>query len=398
MPEVFAVEQLRAIPGRGAVPAPQGAAGNANTAGKRWILVTGLVPYKKQLAEYRLRFEGAAWNDPHEDVPKYFGYLVQRAEVVPGSEPKWSKSMIFPPFDAKEAAKLGQQMAEEIADTRFVFSSLTSPMPQLSDATWSSEAVSPPQIPVAERKVDNAEGTPDGAAPLRQPPRRPGKPGGRVRDTGRAGDAGMGDNAPAAGGHGLIVGWGDAGGAPDAPKPGAEKAKTSDEEADYRLLRFFDFDIKPNKQYQYRVFLILKNPNHEPGLDANVLEDPESAVQPFLGVIGPRPVKNADGNIIWPTDPKGKWSEPCTASRVPGDMRLLAGSVATKPPQEISAEVRVLLWQEKSGLQWQFQQAGRDPRHDPQLRPGSTENPRRNKDHSGGSCHQLHPGRSRRWR
>ena len=151
---------MRAIPGRLAVPAPQGNAGNAATAGKRWIVVTGLVPYKKQLAEYHAKFEGAAWNDPREDVPKYFGYFVQRAEVVPGSEPKWSKFMIFPFFDAKEAAKLGDQLAEEIADPRFVSPRLTSSMPLLEDATWGSDAVSPPQIPVFERKADNAEGAP----------------------------------------------------------------------------------------------------------------------------------------------------------------------------------------------------------------------------------------------
>ena len=55
-PEVFAVEQLRAIPGRGAFLK---AAGNAGTVGQRWVVVTGLVPYKRQLAEYRAKFEGA---------------------------------------------------------------------------------------------------------------------------------------------------------------------------------------------------------------------------------------------------------------------------------------------------------------------------------------------------
>ena len=91
-PEVFAVEQLRAIPGRGALPKE-----GRRDLGRRWICVTGLVPYKKQLAEYRVKFEGAAWNDPREDMPKYVGYFVQRAEVTPGGagKPQWSKFTIY---------------------------------------------------------------------------------------------------------------------------------------------------------------------------------------------------------------------------------------------------------------------------------------------------------------
>ena len=87
-PDVFAVEQLRAIPGRGAFPKDTG------TTGKRWVIVTGLVPYKKQLDEYRNKFLTAASSDPAQDVPKYWGFFVQKAEVVPGAkeEPKWSKS------------------------------------------------------------------------------------------------------------------------------------------------------------------------------------------------------------------------------------------------------------------------------------------------------------------
>ena len=79
-PEVLAVEHLRTVPGRGAIAKDNGA-----TAGKRWVVVTGLVPYKKQLKEYRSKFESAASFDPGEDVPKYAGFFVQKAEVVPGA-------------------------------------------------------------------------------------------------------------------------------------------------------------------------------------------------------------------------------------------------------------------------------------------------------------------------
>ena len=142
-PEVFAVENLRAVPGRGAVPDAAG------SRGRRWIVVTGLIPYKRQLAEYHAKFDGAAWNDPSEDVPKYAGYLVQRAEVTAGSEPQWSKLMVFPPADVN---KMVGQAAEDVADPRYVNRGVTSPLPLLVDATWGTDAVSPPQIPLVERK------------------------------------------------------------------------------------------------------------------------------------------------------------------------------------------------------------------------------------------------------
>ena len=129
-PKVLAVEQVRAIPGRGAMPlvdenTPN--AGNGGVGGRRFIVITGLVPYKKQLAEYRTKFEGAAGNDPGKDVPSYRSFFVQRAEVVPGAEPKWEGITVFSPKVA--LAKMGGQMAEEIADPRFVHPYLTSPLP-----------------------------------------------------------------------------------------------------------------------------------------------------------------------------------------------------------------------------------------------------------------------------
>ncbi|MGO9108789.1 MAG: hypothetical protein ACLP9L_06110 [Thermoguttaceae bacterium] len=355
MPEVFAVEHLRAIPGRGAI------LGGGGTRGMRWIVVTGLVPYKKQLAEYRAKFDGAAWNVPLEDVPKYAGYFVQRAEVIPGSEPKWSTFMAFDPNEA--AAKIGRQRAVELADPRFLHIALTSPLPLLVDATWGTEAVSPPQIPI----VEHAKGDGEASQPM-GPPAQPGQGmpgpgmnrfGGGEADPNRqvAGGGLMGDFGAApganAGGPGLL--------APDV-KPKTESASPSDEQAqvpEYFLLRFLDLDVKPNKQYEYRIFLVLKNPNS--GLQNDVLEGPELAESQYIGVSTPKPIINDKNEIVdWPTNPKyAKWSQPCIADRVSGDMRLLGGPVvAARFPQEINAEVRVLLWLAKSGLNGNFVKDG----------------------------------------
>ncbi len=303
-PEVFPVENLRAIPGRGAVPDAAG------TRGKRWIEITGLVPFKKELAEYHARFDGAAYNDLENDMPKYAGYFVQRAEVTPGSEPVWSKSkfMGFPPLDAD---KMAGQPAEEVADARFVSRGLTAPLPSLVDATWGLDAVSPPQIPLAERKKLVAADTTQPVVPQFRPEsgrrRRPSSTYRPLPSTSPGGTP-----APnVVAGLGLlkdedidIPGTGDPGPTGEKPPPAP----------DYLLLRFLDFDVKPNKQYQYRIFLVLWNPNY--GLEAGVLEESEMAESPWLGLKSPTPKLNDKGEMVdWPTNDKyAKWSAPCTWS------------------------------------------------------------------------------------
>jgi hypothetical protein len=343
VPEVFAVEQLQATAGRGAL-AKEEKGGNRETRGKRWVIVTGLVPYKKQLAEYHAKFDTAAGSDPAKDLPSYAGYFIQRAEVVPGeTEPQWSRPTIFAyKFAADTITKIGGHLAEEIADPRLVRPSLTSPLFLVADAPWGVEAVSPPQIPIAEREAgaaDDSAGPPvgpkshqPGPGPNGKPPRRGSGP--------RAAD-GTAPPAP----EPSLGGTADLLSAPDNAKPEVENAKPQDQEVqvpEYLLLRYFDFDVKPGKQYQYRVFLVLHNPNYH--LDAALLDDPENANKPFIGV-------GSDG-----PDPKlAKWSDPpCTSNRLPGDMRLLVGKVVAKAPQEVNGEVRILNWTEKNGRDGSF--------------------------------------------
>jgi hypothetical protein len=323
-PEVLAVEHLRAVPGRGAIAKDNGA-----TAGKRWVVVTGLVPYKKQLKEYRSKFESAASFDPGEDVPKYAGFFVQKAEVVPGAnaEPKWSKPTVgFK--DANAAVALwGGKTARDPADPRFVLPQLVSPLPLLADAPWGNDAVSPPAIPVVEHPAPGPAGPGGVFGP--QPGGLPGV--GRGPDPAPGAPAPLGPGlGPATGGNNPLAGEP---AKPDNPNPVIDESQVPE----YLLLRYLDFDIKPDKQYQYRIFLVLANPNC--GLDRDVLEDPDSSGPPLLGVVENEPdAKSA------------KWSGPCISDRVPGEMRLLGGSVlAATGLKEISAEVRVLLWQEKTG-------------------------------------------------
>ena len=145
------------------------------------------------------------------------------------------------------------------------------------------------------------------------------------------------------------------------PKAAAEGA-AKDEELqmpDYRLLRYFDFDVKPNKQYHYRIFLVLHNPSYS--LAANVLVEPDLARDRYIGLDNAGPIKDAAGKFVdWRTIPEyAKWSSPCTSDRIPGDMRLLGGQVAAAHGlQDASAEVRILLWLDRSGLDGSFAKEG----------------------------------------
>ncbi len=193
-PDVFAVEHLRAIPGRGAFPKD-----NAGSVGKRWVVVTGLVLYKKQLEEFRSKFLTAASSDPVQDVPKYLGFYIQKAEVVPGAkeEPKWSKPVYVGAKEMTDAInRVSGKTQVEPADPRFIRPQLASPLPLLADVSRGNEAVYPPQIPVVEHAAAaGAEGAAAGAGGLgvQNPPA-----GGQLPVRGRP-DAGPGPIPPVVG-------------------------------------------------------------------------------------------------------------------------------------------------------------------------------------------------------
>lgn len=56
-----------------------------------FVVVTGLIPAAKQIAEYESRFAEAALRDPQRDYPRWGVYLVERARVVPNGSLKWER-------------------------------------------------------------------------------------------------------------------------------------------------------------------------------------------------------------------------------------------------------------------------------------------------------------------
>lgn len=56
-----------------------------------FVVVTGLIPAARQQAEYETRFALAGYQDPERDTPRWAVYLVERALVVPGGGLNWKR-------------------------------------------------------------------------------------------------------------------------------------------------------------------------------------------------------------------------------------------------------------------------------------------------------------------
>jgi hypothetical protein len=114
-------------------------------------------------------------------------------------------------------------------------------------------------------------------------------------------------------------------GMPDAMGvPGQEKSAAA-----YKLFRFFDFSVEPNKQYVYRVRLALKNPNRD--MKPALLAKPALATATFL---------------------RTQWSDASTVASVPGDTRVLAGTVTpARPGGEPLCKILAVKWLETNGVE-----------------------------------------------
>ena len=191
-PEVFPVESLRAAAGFGGVairPAKSdgtggggpmemgggygeesgyggmGAAGG-NAEGRRWVVLTGLLPYKKQWNEYGDVFRNAEIKDPRRDVPQYTYYEVERAEVTPGVAPKegdWKKLDVYKEYYTRR--KTWSSMTPEIVYGKFLHRSgglmpIAYPLPPVVNKEFGPEIAHEPEIPLyyqVERKVEQEE-------------------------------------------------------------------------------------------------------------------------------------------------------------------------------------------------------------------------------------------------
>ena len=323
MPTVLPIEKLAGIAGRGPVPMDQG---GGQTRGQRWIMLKGLVPVAKQKEQYKVLYGNASYQDAGRDTPKYFGFLVERVDVTPDT-PAAEKNKFFlwmgPAETTAAGSGRGARQGEEVVAVRFVDPVLTAPLLQVNDRTWGEEVAISPEIPLGEKSDMRS-------------------PGGRLPDRhldtgGGADTAGKLDDLP------------------DGAKPNKalgtarQPQVAEDKGPEYLLLRYFDLEVQPGRQYRYRVFPLLANPNEK--LDSRYLTDANSASGRYIGV--GQVTRDKRGQMIDVKLAAGTdWSPPTPGVAMPEDAQLLAFGVQmpTRPGQEPTGTIRVVTWSKNLGI------------------------------------------------
>ncbi len=273
--EVFGVTDLKSNSGLGAVAINSsspvatalGVTPGSNYVGRRWAVITGLIPVKKQLDLYVSSFSSSVYTAPDRDTPAYYFYDVERAEILPGSNPanlEWKKLSVFDAI--KKDQLLWAGMAADPVDPTFLAPLPTGqaipmayPLPPVAKR-FGEEVTHPPVIPML------TDSQMESTIIQEQMQKKFLK---ELLDFD----------------EGTILKKNPFGTAQTVVE--AEQLKKQREAEDIPLLtvtdylfRFFDFTVEIGKTYRYRVRLYLANPNV--GLGASLLEDAVLSKEPYL--------------------------------------------------------------------------------------------------------------------
>ncbi|MBN2580134.1 MAG: hypothetical protein JXB10_14180 [Pirellulales bacterium] len=329
---------------RGEGPAP---IASENIEGKWWVVLTAAVPMKKQTIAYDKVFQSSQDPDPQTDTPNYRGYYVQRLEMPPSGDTKnldWSKAKKFT-FSKTIGDKFLTDWpvsgnAREVAPESACLPALTFPPPPLVDEEGSEHWSHEPEIPCLLSGQFSPDSSPDAttdenASAEKKPPEKGSKeeifgPGEETRPGEEMRPGGY--NRPPMPGRypGPYrrpgYGYGEEG-----VRPGAHAL---DENLNYYLFRYFDFEAEPGKTYVYRAQLVLANPNYKK--KESVLKDPESAKKPFI---------------------ETEWSKPTDPITVPLDTRVLVKSAkpSRRADGEPSAAIVLVKWMKDTGEKVYYQ-------------------------------------------
>lgn len=327
--------------------------------GKRWAVVTGLIPIKDQLNIYVEAYSSSVYPDPLRDMPLYWLYEVERAEILPGvsdEELQWAKIDFIPTF-RKDTNTWGTFSMDPV-DPNYLAPTMPGsfpmayPLPPV-ERPFGEEVVHPPVIPMltesqikAMKEVEKYQERMDQLInDIREEDYLEQDPFGGATGMGGGGmPSGMGMGGEMGGGMegGMMgrpggMGGGNVGGNVTSTRRLRQAMEASEEikniEVTDYLYRFFDFNVEPGKTYRYRVRLYLANPNFQ--LPPNVLVDEDLA-------------KNR--HVVT------EYSEPSNRVTIPLESRILATTVNASPPRtpwiEPSANVMAVHFEVEDGSEW----------------------------------------------
>ncbi len=292
--------------------------GNFTVQGRRFVMVTGLIPVLKQQAAFDAVFKDALQPEAADDLltgnaagagaaaaganannvdrfhPQYWWYAVQRREVL--ADGTFGKETVFD-YKAmlQDKAQGWAQVGPEIIDQDYLDPRLTFALPPMLLKNWDDRAGHVPEIPLRIEK------------PAMLP-------------AAGAGDAAMNGGEGAFDPDPLV-------GAAGAKKP---LTQVVEKVVPHRLFRIWDYNnIEPDKSYQYRVQLIVKNPNYQ--LHQKILENPKLA---------------EDQNLT------SEWSAWSPTATVPRDHQLFASSIEfDKNSKEPIAKVVCWSWDHTNAVE-----------------------------------------------
>lgn len=306
----------------GGQPAVSGRAFQLN-----WVVVTGLVPARKQRAELDAKAPGK--------LPAYAGFEIERAEVT-GNPPQAGP---WQPIEYKAVFALQENFdgASDKVDAKFsTDATLAMKLPPRLREEWDDSVAHPPEIPLLRNEAEPkapAEPAPDVDPLLDDSPPKKTSPLDEASVPGRQSGAELT----------LFQDGEEEATTPVREETPAEGESESGEATpEFLLLRFYDRTIEPGKSYQYRVKLKVQDPYAaEPAAGA-------SAPRPPAGPLpASRPVAEEKADVA--TLSAANWSEPTAPVQVAKTLDVLAGPV--KPGPDPKATVWVRWFDNKTGLE-----------------------------------------------
>jgi hypothetical protein len=347
-----------------------------------WAVVVAKVPIREQLKLYRAAFEQSRTGfDPSEDFPRYAGFQIQRAEVLPGKDLQWVKVNVYDGTGSgkshgtafsrnsldelkKVIANAWADEAQEVVAEQYLDQALLFPLPPLLHRDWGSEATHP-DIPLAINAPPEEDELETAAS---EPVKKPDDPKStdeldefRSTDTEVVGDYGRSQAfAGARPGMGMPFGRGGRGDMDFMFRRGGGRGFPGGRGGDFGyergmgrgfqerggmaysssiptnrtslpksvndwLLRFIDFDVQPGKKYKYRVQLALDDPNQ-----GSHLMEPERDLDPKVLNRLRESAKDRPGKR--PVDVRlTEWSAPSPTVGIPlsGSVRLASAKPLT---------------------------------------------------------------------
>lgn len=372
VPQIYAISSLRGGTGSGAMvqpakapAAPAGASplpvsGSPHVVGQRWVVLTGLIDFAKQMESFREAFSGtivsraAAPPQPGRPagvLPEFLMAAVQRVEVDDEGQFDAEKWEWVDPRGQLEIIRQSVLLAGSLGpgqapsgdvDPSFQTGSplVTAPLPRVHNYRWGPEVAYPPKIVFQAELFEQllkqyeaekaqpgaaASATPEGTAPPPDPNEPPGLgdllkqptapgPGGPMPAPGPGANAYDKDKdeegglpLPGAGGVPSIAGR------PALDAATLARLRPPGKLESLRLFRFFDFSVMPGKRYRYRVKLVLANPAQRvPVAFHELLPEELDAKKKYL---------------------LSEFSEPSEVIAIPSDTRLLVRTV--KSPRTV---------------------------------------------------------------